>query len=172
MQHEYPQAYSIESIKDGIKRLCIAASHNGSELVRQLSGALSEPFSALYILVVGRGTSKEGRYQSPQMSRQETDTFFGDHATFFDEDGRHHVWLFSYSNKATLAYDRHNVIYAYGPIDEYQKILGRIGYQQVDSIKIPSPHGHQYHAEFDENERKIASSAHWIYSPLRDVDSN
>ena len=104
------------------------------------------------------------------MNRSDVNNFFESYFKFFDEDARHHVWLYSTTDKATLIYDQHNVIYAYGPIDEYQKILDRMGYDKFELIKFPVPHGHRYHLEFDEKEREITASENWIYSPLREGD--
>ncbi len=66
--HRYPKVFVREKI-NGIDRLKIAASEEGADILLELSSVLREPFAALYVLLVPRGGSEEGRYQSPWMNR-------------------------------------------------------------------------------------------------------
>jgi hypothetical protein len=65
-------------------------------------------------------------------------------------------------------YDQHNVIFAYGPIDEYVRILQSGGDSEASELRFPAPHRHHYHPEFDEQERALAPLPGWTISPLRD----
>ncbi|HVT72904.1 MAG TPA: hypothetical protein VHD61_07190 [Lacunisphaera sp.] len=154
----------------GPDRLKIAVSEEGTQILLQLASLLREPFAALYILLVPRGGSAEGRYQSPWMSRSELSDLFERFAAFWDQDARHHLWLFSDPDRATLVYDRHNVIFAYGPIEDYVRVLEAGGYTEAQELPFPAPHTHHYHATLDEQERALVSLPGWSKSPLREGD--
>jgi hypothetical protein len=169
VSHEYSKIYVVEPTT-GAPRLKIAASEFGTKVLGGLTEALDGPFSLLYLLVVPRGGSRDGRYQSPWMNRSELNDFLGRYSEFLEQDGRHHLWLFSHPEKATLVYDRHNVIYAYGPIARLEKILAKNGYAKSATLNFPAPHSHCYHAEFDDPERDIVGLPGWARSDLRDGD--
>jgi hypothetical protein len=167
--HRYPQVFVREKTTGPI-RLKIAVSGAGADLLLQLAAVLGEPFSVLYLLLVPRGGSAEGRYQSPWMNRAELTDLFSDLAPFCDQDGRHHVWLFSDPERATLVYDHHNVIYAYGPIEDFVRLLEAAGYVEARELSFPAPHRHSFHAEFDAAERKLVALPGWTRSPLLPED--
>lgn len=135
----------------------IAASHNGSRLLRDLSQVLSEPFFLLYVLVIPRGGSLEGRYQSDELSRAEVDMMFERFGRFWDGDGRHSIWLRSHTDDATLVYDRHNLIYAYGPLERFESVLMGLGYSTTPQLSFAFVHQHAYHEEFDALERDLTT---------------
>lgn len=166
VQHRYLKVFSREKTAQS-DRLKIAASEDGVRTMLQLAESLGEPFTSLYVLIVPRGGSAEGRYQSPWMNRSELSTLLIRLSNFLEQDGRHHLWLFSDRDKATLVYDQHNVIFAYGPIETYINILKQAGYSETDKLPFPAPHAHQYHASFDEEERQLTQDPKWKHSPLR-----
>lgn len=169
LRYRYPAVFLREKTTS-TERLKIAASDSGARLMLRLAGILRDPFAILYVLLVARGGSGAGRYQSPWLSREELAEVCERHADFWEQDGRHHVWLYSATDQATLVYDQHDVIYAYGPLDEFVALLGAEGFTEADALDFPAPHGHLYHAEFDAMEREIASSDGWEHSPLQDGD--
>jgi hypothetical protein len=71
-----------------------------------------------------------------------------------------------------LVYDRHNLIYAYGPLPEFVAILMRQGLTEVqpDSIVVPDPHSHHYHPVFDSDAERLLNSLEWKRSPLPEQD--
>ncbi|MCU1273556.1 MAG: hypothetical protein JWO48_987 [Bryobacterales bacterium] len=73
---------------------------------------------------------------------------------FLTNDGRHDLWLHSAISDATLVLDRHDLIYAYGPLDQFRAAL-KEGLQEAQVEGPPYPHTHMYHAEYDESERRI-----------------
>jgi hypothetical protein len=75
------------------------------------------------------------------------------------------VWIHSPDSSATIVYEEHNLIYAYGPLDCYTQILSERGFQQ-GNIELPFPHTHRYHDEFDETERQIIQNHAWRRTPL------
>jgi hypothetical protein len=169
LPHRYPAVFFREATT-GAGRLKIAASKNGAQLMVRLAQILRGPFAVLYVLLVPRGGSEAGRYQSPWLDRDELTEVFDRYADFWEQDGRHHVWLHSATDRATLVYDRHDVIYAYGPLDECAALLEAEGFKEAGELNFPVPHGHCYHREFDPMERELASSPGWEHSPLQDGD--
>jgi len=169
LSHRYPAVFCREETT-GAGRLKIAASNNGAQLMHRLASLLSEPFAILYVLLVPRGGSEAGRYQSSWLSREEVTELFERCADFWEQDGRHHVWLHSATDRATLVYDQHDVIYAYGPLDEFAALLEAEGFAEAGDLDFPVPHGHCYHREFDAMERELASSPGWKHSPLHEGD--
>lgn len=166
--HAYDRVYA-RATATGTPRLIIAASEEGSRTLLELASVLSGPFSLLYVLVVARG-GVSGRYQSPWLDRDELDAAVERFRTFLDSDGRHHLWIHSTPEAATLVYDRHNVIYAYGPLDAFVTVLQTAGYAEADSLPFPTPHAHRYHAAFDEVQTELVALPGWTFSPLRKED--
>jgi hypothetical protein len=65
----------------------------------------------------------------------------------------------------------HNVIYAYGRMTELEHVLSRRGLARVEKIEFPSPHTHNYHPIFDDDERDLLAYWEWEQSPLKNSDS-
>jgi hypothetical protein len=168
--HDFGKIYAHERTS-GQPRLRIAASFDGTTLLRELTLALVEPFLLLYVLVAPRGRSEPGRYQSGVLSRGELDALFGQFAPFWDNDGRHNVWVRS-SDDGMLVYDRHNLIYAYGPLPRFEASLRGLGFATAPSVSLDFAHKHSYHQEFDDLERELASRFGDRTSELREGDEN
>jgi hypothetical protein len=163
----YPNIWA-QGKTTGPDRLIIAPSAGHVELLLELSRVLPEPFGILYVLTLPR-ISKEGRYQSPAPTdRAETEAFFRDYREFFEGDGRHHVWIMSLPAKATLIYDHHNVIYAYGPLDKYKQVLAAKGLKEEPDVCFPVPHEHNFNACYDSWEEKILAHWAWKHFPLKE----
>jgi hypothetical protein len=170
LHHEYPKAYAVQHTKTQ-ERLCIAVATEGSKVFRKLSDALESPFFLLYVLVVPRGGSASGRYQSPELQRDDMEKLINHFGDFWDLDGRHSVWLRSIPESATLVYDRHNVLYAYGPIDKYRAVLERLSFCESRTVEIPMPHQHSYSPEMDVLERELVSLPDWYRTDLHHEDN-
>jgi hypothetical protein len=69
-----------------------------------------------------------------------------------------------------LIYDRHNVIYAYGPLDAFREVLAAEGLKEVPSVCFPSPHSHHYHQSLDSEEERLLQYWDWQRSPLKESD--
>lgn len=169
-RYEYPNVWSQEKTS-GPNRLVIAPSDDHISLMIELSGVMTEPFGLLYVLTVPRGQGRAGRYQCPEpVVRQDSIEFLSRFQQFFEGDGRHHVWLKSVSSSDQLVYDKHNVIYAYGQLPAFEKILSQRGMEKVDKVHFPFPHIHNYNSEFDEDERDLLRCWEWKQFPLQDSD--
>jgi hypothetical protein len=134
---------------------------------------MEELFYLLYVLVVTRDHSKPGRYQSPEpVSKQDLFEFLNRFEKFLESDGRHHLWVKSIGGPDLLVYDRHNVIYAYGSLDKFKRILTTAGLAETTSIKIPDPHVHYYNQEYDADCRTLLKYWNWQHFPLGENDES
>lgn len=142
----YPDLWERETTT-GPERIVAAPAANHVDLLITLSRVLPEPFGILYVLLVPRTDYKPGRYQSPApLTRGEMEGFLTDYCAFLEGDGRHHLWVASLPSQATLVYDQHNVIYAYGPLPEYETVLRQQGLHEGE-VRFPVPHSHHYHSQ-------------------------
>jgi len=73
-------------------------------------------------------------------------------------------------NSCLLVYDNHDVIYAYGPLAEFEDILRSNGLTQCEAVSFPAPHTHRYNVEFDQQARDIMKHWEWIRFPLQESD--
>jgi hypothetical protein len=168
--YEYPNTWTREKTS-GPDRLIIAPRSNHIGLISKLAGQLDTPLLLLYVLVVPRGGSEPGRYQSESLDREELNSFLSRYSSFLEGDARHNLWIRS-SDGGMLIFDRHNVLYAYGPLESFTSTLAACGMTQVGDIRFPVPHSHHYHPKHDDLERQILRERAWINSPLRDGDEN
>ena len=117
--------WTTEETTGGGSRLVIAPAHDQTHILAALLKEMTRPFwLLLYVLVIPRGRGKSGRYQSPVPQTESTiETFLDEFSDFLEKDGRHNVWIASESGSEMLIYDRHNVIYAYGPLSSWRPAL-------------------------------------------------
>ena len=168
-QYRYPDVWSIETTT-GPSRLVAAPSARHVDCLIELSREVAEPFGILLVMLIPRLGSRPGRYQSPRpTTREETEAFLRKHAAFFEFDGRAHIWVMSLPDKATLIYDNHDVLYAYGPIDKFTKVLERRGLTFGD-VRYPVPHTHRYNPECDSGEEMVMKEWEWKWFPLQPND--
>jgi hypothetical protein len=66
--------------------------------------------------------------------------------------------------------DRHNLIYGYGPLNDFERVLQSLGVRQGESPLVPDPHLHHYHQVWDGAEREIVRRFDWHIKPLRTAD--
>ncbi|MDO7887395.1 hypothetical protein [Hymenobacter cheonanensis] len=167
--HDYGQVYMLESYP-AYSRLKIGASANATELLLHLSDCMSPPFFCLYVLVIAPSDSQAGRYQSPLITnRADLVDFLLEYKPLLESDGRHHLWISAPEANATLVYDKHNVIYAYGLLQEFAAHLQKLGYTEAE-FDYPYPHAHNY---LPENYSKVEELLHyweWQHFPLQEVD--
>jgi hypothetical protein len=149
-------------------RLVIACSTAPLAVVDRLLTLMDEPFLLLWVLHVPRTSVIAGRYQSPPLSTIQVERLLSQFGRFFQEDARSDIWLHT-QQPATLVYERHDLIYAYGPLVRFAALLESSGFGR-GKISIPDPHAHNYHPEFDEDEASLAAALEWRYSPLQAGD--
>ena len=151
------------------ERLRIGVPPSGPNPLLLLASCLEEPFTLLYLLHTPRGVPAAGRYESPALTREVLLAFLSTYLPFFSTDARHDVWVHSSSPEATLVWDRHDILFAYGPLEQFQELLLREGFTPgVPSI--PSPHSHHYLLAFDSQQAAVLGAFAWRHSPLRPQD--
>lgn len=167
----YGNVWTTEETTGGGSRLVIAPAHDQTHILAALLKEMTGPFLLLYVLVIPRGRGKSGRYQSPAPQTESTvETFLDEFSDFLEKDGRHNVWIASESGSEMLIYDRHNVIYAYGPLSSWRPALAAKGFSEVPKIRFPSPHSHHYHQSLDSEEDRLLSHWDWHRTPLKNSD--
>jgi hypothetical protein len=167
--HRYPNVFHRQRLSDGQERLRIGPGRGHVDLLIELVECLPEPLRLLYVLVAAHGRHRSGRYEAvSEMSFDDAETFLRDFCDFLQSDGRHHLWVAS-PGHGTVIYDRHDLIYAYGPLDRFVDVLQANGLKE-GKVDIPAPHWHGHHPEFDEAQSQVLSRFQWIHSPLRDGD--
>lgn len=169
-----PFDYGNKLVRETVRgrdRLRVGVSENQQRVVVDLASALTGRCQLLYVLHTTRTGAQLGRYGSPELDLNEIRHFFQRFGRFLSEDARHDIWLHSQDDEATIVLDRHNLIYAYGPMDVFDRVLLDAGLERATVLPIPDPHVHNYHAEWDDHERALLSSMAWTFSPLREADT-
>jgi hypothetical protein len=169
--YNYGNVFANQITKSG-NRLCVSASDTGSRLLGDLASLLDPPYYLLYVLVVPRGGSAAGRYQSPELSRDMLASTILRFGRFWDNDGRHAIWILSIPENTTLVYSRDNLIYLYGNTAVLKKELLLRSYSEVVDLKVPFPHEHAYLEDNDLLERECTNAMDWHHSDLRSEDEN
>ena len=169
----YEPSYARQVV-GGVERLVIAGGASPATLLRELLELLPAELWVLYVLVIPRGSGNEsaaGRYQSAQKhSREEVLALLDRYADFLNGDGRHNLWLAA-PPVGQLVYDRHDVIYAYGPLPSMIELLKQKGFVEVEALRVPVPHSHHYHERFDADEEAILQHWEWMKSELQETDN-
>ncbi|MGI8964975.1 MAG: hypothetical protein ACR2H1_02685 [Limisphaerales bacterium] len=171
VRHTYANEFCFEKMSSGDQKICVTTSGGYVDLILSLAATLPEPFFILYVLILSRKAENQAaRYQSKEVTRAELQTFFEKFEDYFDNDGRHHVWVHSPASSTTLVYDNHNVIYAYGSLETFSTVLQNNGFKLVEATQKLGPHGHCYNREFDSCENDLMKYWQWKQSPLQPQD--
>jgi len=133
---------------------------------------MNEPYGLLYVLHTPRGGAAEaGRYQSPEpITRDQLFLFLEQFGSLLEGDGRHHFWVSAVDRSSLLVYDNHDVLYAYGPLDNFEAILREKGLTEVQEVSFPVPHAHHYNAGFDGMVDDLMNYWVWKRFPLQESD--
>ena len=170
--HVYENIYDIITYGNGTKCLRITASGSLSDLMVKLGALVRGNWYVLYTLLTSHSGNRPGRYQGIEIENFEgIVALFDKYKNYFDGDGRHNIWLGSTVNNDLLVYDKHNVIYAYGPIDAFVGRIRSYGYCE-GVIKIPSPHTHHYPSENVRFEMSIMNEWDWKWYDLAENDDD
>ncbi len=157
--HRHPNLWYREPAGNG-ERLVIGPSGNYLDLFLDLAECLEGPFAVLYVLSVPR-VHESGRYQCEDLlDFAQLKAFLEPYQAFLEGDARHHLWLHSQDSKATLVYDKHDQIYAFGPLECFLRVLNEHEIQE-GNFELPFPHYHNYFPEFDKDEDRIINSHTW-----------
>lgn len=158
-QYRHPNLWKREPAANG-ERLLIGPNHSFLNLYLELAKCLQPPYTVLYVLSVPR-VREAGRYQlEGALDWDGLKAFLEPYRTYLEGDARHHLWLHSHDSSATLVYDKHDILYAYGPLDCYIETLERNGLKEGE-FDLPFPHYHNYFPEFDREEAHLIDSHTW-----------
>jgi hypothetical protein len=167
LRHEYPNTFVRQQTRDP-ERLCIGAAGRHVEIIRMMARELIGPFAILIVLHTPRA-GEMGRFESPSLSFDDVDEFLQEFGDFFESDGRSDLWIASHDDRGLIVYDRHNLIFGYGPVVDLAEILMNEGLQPGDVV-VPVPHEHHYHAANDHYEERLRQYFPWRQTPLLPVD--
>lgn len=153
------------------ERLVIGPSSQQVALLCDLAQPFaSETYWVLYVLLVSHVGNEPGRYCSPEFETfEDLELFLWTFQTFFEGDGRHHVWVASAESDDLLVYDQHNVIFAYGSLDEFEELLLVSGFNR-QKFWFPAPHVHSFDRAWATTEKELIASMDWTWSPLQKGD--
>ena len=130
---------------------------------------MQPPYLLLYILHTPRGEGEPGRYQSAELSATDLQALMARFGAYLSSDARFDLWAYSPSEDATVVWDRHNELYAYGPLARFSEELRALGFFS-GSISTPAPHQHHYRQELDAPASELLAALEWSHSPLRPED--
>ena len=167
--HSYPPIFTTETTTAQTLRLVVGVPGGDSSVLLKLIECLTQPFFVLYVLHTPRGEGKPGRYQSPELDLGALQAFIAQFSQFFAADARFDLWVHSPSAKGTLVWDRHNLIYGYGPVECFCRSLSVLGFSE-GKPSVPGPHAHHYRSEFDGEAKAILSAFSWQHSSLLPED--
>lgn len=152
----------------GPERLVVGNASDGANLLLRLASELEPPYLLLYVLHTSRGPSEEGRYESEPHSREELANFLERYGPYIAGDARFDLWVHSPEN-ATIVWDRHDVLYAYGPLERFESALVDLGYAR-GRVDVPFPHVHHYRREYDADADELLASRAWHHTDLQPSD--
>jgi hypothetical protein len=167
--YSHPPIFSAVRTHSGQLKVLATAPGSDPLVFTTLSDRLTPPYFLLYILHTPRGEGEAGRYQSAEIDRAELHLFMREFANLLSTDGRFDLWLHSPSDGATIVWDRHDLIHAYGMIDAAAEALRGLGFAAGEPT-IPAPHEHHFHAACDASARALLANRDWQYSVLREED--
>ena len=167
--YSHPATFRREVMRAGSERLVAGIPSGDALTFRRLAASLDAPCMLLYVLHTPRGEGEAGRYQSPSLSTGEVQAFLERHAAFLAGDARFDLWIHSPGEDATLVWDRHNLLYAYGPTERFVKTLTALGFHE-GTPGVPFAHAHHYRHEFDGEAAAVLQEFAWRHSALRPED--
>lgn len=165
---EWPHVFRREHTT-GPDRLAIAPREDPMGVLRDLATFIGPEFFVLYVLVVSRGRAECGRYESPPLGLVDVRIFIEEFRDMLTNDARHEFWIGSTNDRGMLVYDDHGIIYAYGPLGDFERSLVARGFS-AGSFQIPAPHTHHFHGEYDEVVDRLLARWEWRRTELQPGD--
>ncbi|MCS3810005.1 hypothetical protein [Xanthomonas sp. 4461] len=151
-------------------RIVAGVPDGNPAIFESLTACMEPPYHLLYVLHTPRGEADPGRYQASTLELSEVSAFLARFAAFLSADARYDLWAHSPTSRATVIWDRHNQLFAYGPLDRFSARLQTMGFVS-GRVVIPTPHAHHYWPEFDDSAKELMATFDWSFSPLRPEDA-
>lgn len=168
MPFSHAPVYAVVPM-DGGERVLAGVPGGDPSPFTHLVSCLEPPYFLLYVLHTPRGEGDAGRYQSPPVSLQQLQEFMHRFGSYLASDARFDIWAHSAAEQATVVWDRHNQLFAYGPIEKFSSELNSLGFIAGDA-SVSFAHQHHYREELDADARALLAYWAWSYSPLRPED--
>lgn len=166
IEHVHPAIYEVRTEPPHI----YAGIPYGNPLVFEtLTRRLTPPYMLLYVLHTPRGEAEPGRYQSPDLSEDEFQDFMRRFGPYLGSDARFDIWSRSEADDATVVWDRHNFLFAYGPLAQFETGLKSLGFAKGEIPKLER-HVHHYRSECDADATALLAAFDWYRTPLKTED--
>jgi hypothetical protein len=165
----HPATFARTAISPVAERLVAGLPWEKGNAFSALVQSLAEPLLLLYVLHTPRGEAEPGRYQSPDLTQAEVQNFLKRFSGYLQADARFDLWVYSPDEKATLVWDRHNMIHGYGPLSRFEDTLRSHGFEPGHPA-VSTPHIHHYRSEFDTDAVAVIKAFSWKRTPLRPED--
>lgn len=162
-EHSHPPVYATDT------RILAGVPGGDSAVFEALTLSLEPPYYLLYVLHTPRTELEAGRYQSPPLSAEELRAFLKEYSAYLAGDSRFDLWAHSPNEQATIVWDRHNLLFGYGPLERYESVLASLGFE-AGQPEIPTPHIHHFRPEFDSKANQLLKRWAWERSPLQPED--
>ncbi|WP_257165463.1 hypothetical protein [Bradyrhizobium sp. SRS-191] len=170
LEQSSPAVFERSRSSSGALRIVLSVPNDQADLLQRLTASLPPPFFVLYVLHTPRGEAEPGRYQSPELARDQLDALLSKYREFLSSDGRHDIWIHSPRSGQTVVWDRHNQLFAEGePLDIFREVLLASGFSE-GSVEPLGAHAHYYRAEFDVDAAGLLTELDWHRTPLRPED--
>lgn len=161
--HSHPAVFECED------RIIAGVPGSDPVIFERMIECLEAPYYLLYVLHTSRGEAQPGRYQSPALSASDIKNFLVQFGPFLSADARFDLWVHSPTDNGTVVWDRHDLLFAYGPLEQFSTTLRSLGFTN-GCPSVPAPHEHHYRAEFDHLAKALVMAFEWSYSPLQPED--
>ena len=169
VEYSVPPIFECIEAPSGTRRIAAGVPHGDAAIFERLVLCTEPPYFLLYVLHTPRGEAEPGRYQSPRLTADQFRGFISKFKNFLAADARFDIWAHSSAENATVVWDRHNMMYAYGPLEKFSSELRALGFS-IAEPKIPAPHEHHYRKEMDGDAKELLAAFEWSFSPLHPVD--
>ncbi len=169
VRYSHPAEYRRHTHSSGSERIVAGVPDGDCGVLAALSAEMIAPFFLLYVLHTPRGEAKAGRYQSQEVSAATLHRFLKRFANYLCADARFDLWVYSPESEGTIVWDRHNLIYAYGPLRKYERVLRAMGFEEGNP-NVEFAHAHYYRSECDEDAKALLDYFDWSCSPLQPED--
>jgi hypothetical protein len=149
------------------ERLRIGSGIGTLDLLQWLAAELGEPLLLVVVMRVPRVVDA-GRWESVPLTHAELSRFLRRYGTLFEDDARAQLWVGELDGAGMVVLDEHDLLYAYGPLDRFERVLREQGYEPGDP-RVPVPHEHRSHKGFDELESDLRRL--WAWQRILPLDT-
>jgi hypothetical protein len=167
--YRHSATYSLAFTSNGVKRITFGNPGSDPKLLATLLHDMGDPVALLYVLHTPRGEAQPGRYQSPWMPRADAIAFLDRFASFLTADARYDLWVHCKDPSATLVWDRHDMVFGYGPLQQFEATLNKLGFV-AGHPERPGLHQHNYHQACDADAAALLAALDWQRTPLAPSD--